>query len=62
MFTGWQDIFVTIVAACALFVLVRPFAPYPFGPKRTRGPGCAGCSASQSPRTRGPAPLPGPRS
>ena len=59
MSTGWQEILVTIVAACALIVLVRPFAPYPLGPKRTRGPNCAACAVGQGAKTRGAGTTPG---
>jgi hypothetical protein len=52
--TNWQEIFVTLVAACALIVLVRPFAPYPLGPRRSRGSTCAACAAGQAAKTRGP--------
>jgi hypothetical protein len=43
----WQEVIVTVVAAGALFVLVRPFVPYPLGPKRANPPKCAACPANR---------------
>jgi hypothetical protein len=44
-----QDVVVTVVAACALFVLVRPLLPAALSRRRPgAGPACPACAAGMA--------------